>query len=301
MIIDRNSRWWIVSCIAIFAAAFGYFIYYRWFDPQYAAGPRGSSLPGLVYAGVGSAMMLFAMLLSFRKRYRTLRIGRVFWWMQGHVWLGLLAYPLILFHAGGFHWGGTMTQVIMWLFTVIVVSGIVGLVLQNMVPRAMLRDVRAETIYEQIDHVTDQLRAEAEAMVEAVVRRPERAAYAQEVVPAGAATVLVAEQSVDGAAVLTAFYEKEVKPFLMHDLPPDSRFNKEQAFLAEFAAVRQALPQSMHQTLADLQSIVEERRELERQRRMHRVLHCWLLVHVPLSFALLILATAHAVIALQYT
>jgi len=298
MIIDRNSRPWVVICLAIFIAATAYYFYYAAHAPQ---GPRGSSVPGLVYAGVGSAMMLFAMLLSLRKRYRTLRVGRVFWWMQGHVWLGLLAYPLIVFHAGGFHWGGTMTQVIMWLFTIIVISGIVGLVLQNMVPRAMLRNVRAETIYEQIDHVTDQLRMEAQAMIEAVVRRPERAAYAQEVVPAGAATMLVAEQSVDGAAVLTAFYEKEVKPFLVHDLPRDSRLNNEQAFLAEFAAVRQALPQSMHQTLADLQSIVEERRELERQRRMHRLLHCWLLVHVPLSFALLILATAHAVIALRYT
>jgi hypothetical protein len=33
---------------------------------------------------------------------------------------------------------------------------------------------------------------------------------------------------------------------------------------------------------------------------MHHVLHGWLLVHVPLSYATLLLGAVHAVIALRY-
>jgi len=39
---------------------------------------------------------------------------------------------------------------------------------------------------------------------------------------------------------------------------------------------------------------------LTRQARLHRWLHAWLLVHVPLSIALILLGAVHAVVALRY-
>ena len=33
---------------------------------------------------------------------------------------------------------------------------------------------------------------------------------------------------------------------------------------------------------------------------MHRLLHGWLLVHIPLSYALILLGAIHAVMALRY-
>ena len=56
----------------------------------------------------------------------------------------------------------------------------------------------------------------------------------------------------------------------------------------------------MHEPLGDLALIVEERRQLAAQKRMHHVLHGWLIVHVPLSYALMILAAVHAVQALRF-
>ena len=41
----------------------------------------------------------------------------------------------------------------------------------------------------------------------------------------------------------------------------------------------------------ELQAICEERRQLAVQRRLHHWLHGWLLIHVPLSYALLLLST----------
>jgi hypothetical protein len=60
------------------------------------------------------------------------------------------------------------------------------------------------------------------------------------------------------------------------------------------------VPQELWPKLEDLANICEERRQLERQRRMHDVLHGWLLVHIPTSYALLLLGAVHAVYALRY-
>jgi hypothetical protein len=69
---------------------------------------------------------------------------------------------------------------------------------------------------------------------------------------------------------------------------------------AAFDDLRRALPPSMRPQLDDIQEIVNERRQLERQRSLHHWLHSWLLVHVPLSYALTVLAIVHIVVALRY-
>jgi len=52
--------------------------------------------------------------------------------------------------------------------------------------------------------------------------------------------------------------------------------------------------------LTQLAGLVEERRQLVDQERAHFWLHSWLLLHVPLSAALLVLGVAHAVWSLYY-
>ena len=60
------------------------------------------------------------------------------------------------------------------------------------------------------------------------------------------------------------------------------------------------MPVAAHDVLHDLEEICEERRQLLIQRRLHLWLHGWLLIHVPLSFALLVLTAVHAVLSLRY-
>jgi len=60
------------------------------------------------------------------------------------------------------------------------------------------------------------------------------------------------------------------------------------------------MPVAAHDVLRDLEGICEERRQLLVQRRLHLWMHGWLLVHVPLSFALLVLTAVHAVLSLRY-
>jgi hypothetical protein len=60
------------------------------------------------------------------------------------------------------------------------------------------------------------------------------------------------------------------------------------------------VPPSVGDVVDEIQDICEERRQLAVQRRLHHWLHGWLLVHVPLSYALLLLSIVHAVVALRY-
>ena len=95
-------------------------------------------------------------------------------------------------------------------------------------------------------------------------------------------------------------YRETIRPFLSS---PDRVNNPcschdEAAFL--FASLRKQAPPSVHKPLADLENICEEQRQLQRQKVMYKVLHGWLLLHVPLSLALILLGAIHAVAALWY-
>ena len=64
--------------------------------------------------------------------------------------------------------------------------------------------------------------------------------------------------------------------------------------------LRTLVPPALHATLDDLENICEEERQLTLQRQMHMWLHGWLLLHIPLSLALILLGAVHAVMALRY-
>jgi hypothetical protein len=68
----------------------------------------------------------------------------------------------------------------------------------------------------------------------------------------------------------------------------------------EFDDYRKLFPAAASQPIAALEEVCEEKRQLDHQVRLHRWLHGWLLVHLPVSAALLLLACIHAVVALRY-
>src|SRR5271167_4312276 len=161
---DRTQRGWAEGSLAFLAGSVLAYVLYAQRAP---AGPRGGSSMGLLFGALGFAFMIFAALLGARKRVPTWRLGRAQAWMRGHLWLGLLSLPMILFH-GGFHFGGTLTSVLMWLLIITVVSGVFGAVLQNYLPRIMTTDAPLETIYDEIGNVRKLLREEADRDVESV-------------------------------------------------------------------------------------------------------------------------------------
>jgi hypothetical protein len=269
---------------------------------------------GLVYGIAGFGMMLFAGLLGARKKVRVWRLGRAQTWMRGHLWLGLLSLPLILLHAG-LTFGVGLTSVLMWLFLIVMASGLAGAWVQHAWPRRLLREVPMETIYDQIPHVRAQLLDEADTVVaeacgkleiETIVPagttaydRSVQGAVAQNASVSAAALATTERINAEASAPLREFYAREMRPFV--ERPATSHpLADEDAAAARFEKIRALVPPDFHPAIADLENICEEERQLIRQSRLHRILHGWLLVHVPLSIALLVLAVVHLVVALRY-
>jgi hypothetical protein len=326
MRMDKTQRGWAVASLAIFAAALAVYLFEAWSSPN---GPRGSGAIGLIFGVVGFGFMIFAAALGARKRIPTWRLGRAKSWMRGHLWLGLLALPLILFH-GGFHFGGTLTRVLMWLLIVTVASGVYGALLQNSIPKMMTSDIPLETIYDEISHVRGLLREEAELAIESLcgntgiartsdagvqraggftALRPIEASAAAlrtsaavsagasaAVAPAAEIVLLSEEESVP----LREFYVEEVQPFLQQSKLQGRRLADDARASSVFANLRTLMPAAAHNTLSDLEDICREARQLLRQERLHRWLHGWLLLHIPLSLALILLGAVHAVMALRF-
>jgi hypothetical protein len=326
MRMDRTQRGWALASLAILAISAAAYAVYALNSPQ---GPRGGSSIGLIFGIVGFGFMIFAALLGARKRVPTWRIGRAQAWMRGHLWLGFLALPILLFH-GGFHFGGTLTRVLMWLLIITVLSGIFGAVLQHYIPRVMTSDVPLETIYDEIGNVRGLLLEEADRAVEsvcgsmglrktseeeiqraggftslrpiAVASTPLRTSAA---VSAGASAAVAAAPEIVllsevESAPLRRFYLQEVRPFLAKPKQRGQRLGDGAKAGSAFSGLRTLLPAAAHATLSDLEDICDEARQLTRQERLHRWLHGWLLLHIPLSLALILLGAIHAIVALRY-
>src|SRR5690349_7859262 len=130
MLLDRTHRRWIVGCLVVALLATAIYVPYQLGGEHGASG--GTSL-GLAYGSAGFALMLYAGALSLRRKVPTWRVGRGQTWMRGHLWLGLLMIPMILFHSG-FRLGGGLTTLLLALTAVVVLSGILGVALQQVLP-----------------------------------------------------------------------------------------------------------------------------------------------------------------------
>lgn len=306
MRIDETHRVWLVASIVILGTATAVYVIYALAAPH---GPSGGSPIGLVFGFTGFGFMIYAGLLGARKKVPVMRLGRAQAWMRGHLWLGLLALPLILFH-GGFHFGGPLTSILLWLLIITVVSGVFGAILQHYLPRLMFERVPMETIYDEIDRVREQLRAEAEGfIVDLCGGEPEavevgagerlRAGGSSAMRPRGGGSIQygLSEEEVEP---VRSFYNTELLPFLQAPGAPGSRLGDDTRATAAFTKLRMLVPTAAHPVIANLENLCEEERQLTRQARLHKVLHIWLLVHIPLSLALLLLSVFHAIIALRY-
>ncbi|MBZ5645386.1 MAG: hypothetical protein LAO19_21715 [Acidobacteriia bacterium] len=295
MRIDHTHKGWLIASLATFGVSA--LVY----EVNRGAATTGASMGGtrlgLGFGVIGFAFMIFAGLLGARKKVPVWRVGRAQTWMRGHLWLGLLSLPILLLHSG-FRYGHGLTAVVMTLLIIVVASGIFGAALQHYMPRVMTREVTMETIYEEIGHVRAQLLEEAEELIAKATAVPEKAAAAGAGDPPAASTATVAV--LDGASPLRNFFDKELKPFLEKPGARGSALGDAAQARSAFVQLRTLVPPALHGAVDDLENICEEERQLTLQSRLHLWLHGWLLLHIPVSLALLLLGAMHAFMALRY-
>jgi hypothetical protein len=314
----QQRNWFLLFLLLTILASAVFF----WSARGQTEWPSGSTTWGFIFGWAGFWLIVFEILLAWKKRNRTLRIGTALTWMKAHVWLGLLILPLAFYHTG-FRFGGTFTTVLMWVLIVVIASGIYGLLCQQFLPRYMFDEVPAETIYSQIERVSGQLAKEADRLVRATCGpapgeeesptqefQDERGAMVEHITVGavrreGQIQGKVLESRIPRAPVpnsepLRSFFNTTVAPYLQggrrSGLP--LQYASKADFM--FRDLKNRLDPAAHETVDTLADMCAQRRQFDTQAGIHYWLHNWLWLHLPLSFALLVLLIVHIIVALRY-
>lgn len=267
-LVARNLRWLKLATLLVLLSLIPYLAW----DPPH--GHNGGTWLGYTLGTIGALLIVWLMLLGIRKR----RYGPGEWslqaWLSAHVYLGLALIVVATLHAG-FQVGLNIHTVTYVLMLLVILSGVVGVVLYVRVPRLLTANRRGDTL---------------EAMAREVVELDRRAAQ----LALGLGDEIVAE-------VRRARDETRVGGGLWRQL---SGRDRSCATAAAFARVEQLAQKERGEAVDGLLGTL--RRKLEVLRRMRRdirykaLLDVWLLVHVPLSFALLAALVAHIVAVFFY-
>lgn len=316
-------RVWLAVSVLVTLAAVGW---YAWTAREQGRWPGGGSWPGLVLGIAAAAICLFEFALVFRKTglFRARRtllgipLGSARFWMTAHLWLGLLVVPLVALHAG-FRFGGTLSWLLAWSFIVVIVSGVFGLVMQNVLPRLMTEGVPEETVYSQIDEVgrqfaDDALRLaklyggtheaiESDAIEQIRGRRPVVAGAPRRVgtiVPRSRYPRVDLPANADSPELHRALND-DVLAFLRTGSSPSGKLARATDAAWYFDDLRRRVRPEARPAVDEIESLCTRRRQLNLQQRMHAWLHGWMSIHLPLSAAMMLLLVAHILGALVYS
>jgi len=264
----------------------------------------GSSAVGIVFGVIAALIMLAAAALRVRRARPRWRIGRSQTWLRFHIWGGLLAALLAFLHSG-FQLGGALTSVLTLLVVLVTLSGIVGIAIQHWTPPLLTAEVPRESVAQQTGRELEQLPLRLESIVRACV---DEVAAATPALRANRTVLILASadgQLIDADEVrlkrdvdtLERFALTRVMPFLQgNPSAPDPLAELRPAF----ARLREELVAHTRQAVAAIEQLCNQRRWLVRQRWWSRIMLGWLVIHVPLSYALIALMLLHAIVASRF-
>ena len=241
---------------------------------------RTALLPVSMYSGALLLALITGLLLfNARKKLPFFPLLKASTWLQVHVYAGWLTVLVYVLHAG-LHWpSGRLGLMLATLFSFVTVSGFVGLWLSRWLPPRMARSGES-LIYERVPLLRHRLQTEAREAVR-----------------------LAATEA--NSTTLEDFYLRMLGPYLASEpwfflalAGDDPRHHRVRAELTE---LRRYLDPREVAYADQLGEVVEAKRGLDFQLAGQRLLKLWLFVHIPLSYALLILSLVHAWLALRYS
>jgi len=244
---------------------------------------------------VALAIFLFCCMLGWRRRRPALSRGSMQAWLRAHIWLSIFTIPLVLMHAG-FVTGGAMTTLLMVLYVIVMLSGFLGLALQQFLPRMMTDELPMEAVYEQIPYLRSQLFARAQKICENHVKPSARLITATAGRPASMAVAFAPLSAIFPAKAIEQINDVVI-PYLKAGNGRRMKLGNPQDSNVFFNRMRAEVPADLEPTVVELQELCDERRQLDLQASYHHWLHGWLIVHIPISVALLMLTMWHAVVA----
>ncbi|MGE3808667.1 MAG: hypothetical protein AB7K24_28715, partial [Gemmataceae bacterium] len=268
MLINSSHKRWFLGTLLATALALGLYFYFDW---QIPGGLTGGTTVGLWFGIAGTALMIYAGLLSALRKVPTWWwLGPRSFWLRGHIWLGLFSVVLILCHSG-FSLGGPL-EVALWIVLgLVILTGIYGLALQQFLPRALTVRIPNEAPYEQIPHMCRVMQRKAESVLHTVWEQVDK-------LPA--ASIQLSQNLIGAKGQLQEFYEREIQPFLQEEYRRSAMLANATKSETAFSRLR-SLPglADVKDRVTSLEELCDERRLLGEQERLWHWLHAWLLLH----------------------
>jgi len=224
------------------------------------------------------ALVVGLALLGARKKIPVLPLGSARAWMRLHLWGGLSAVALFGVHVGWRVPNGALECALAALFVAVAGSGFVGLALSRLLPVRLTTRGEAP-LFERIP--------------------AERAALGREV-----ADLALGAASAGGASLLADLYERRLLHYfsgprhvLAHWMDLESPRRR---IVAEVEALERYASPPERETLAEIVERLQRKDDLDFQHAQLLLLKYWLFVHVPLTWALLLVAAVHVLLTLGF-
>jgi hypothetical protein len=235
--------------------------------------PRGGGFTGYALGIIGTLFIFVLMLLPIRKRQYQRPVGRLDVWMRMHVCLGIITGVIVGMHAG-FRVGGTISIMLTVLFVLVLLSGIIGTVLYELLPHTIARMgnqmFRAESLLEnrvEVERALDTLQTDRSAQFRDMVTREfTRRRYPTSITP----------------LILFPWLIR----FAGNNRDVETRVK--------------TLPEAEQIAYQNARKLLTQHWQLDRQLFYQQVLKQWLWTHIPLSAAMITLLIVHIVSELYY-
>jgi hypothetical protein len=248
--------------------------YYRYQAHEYTHG--GSHL-GLVYGITGFALIFLLAFFGIRKRWYKSTFGTLEQWLQSHIYLGILAFIILLMHSGG-RFNDKIAVTTLVLTFIVVASGVLGAVLYLTVPR-LLTEVESNL---SVEEISDQLNQLGKNMARIASGRsvPFQRIYEQ--------------------------LMREASPGMLAGWRLLFRFGrrKKAQDTGDWARLLALVPKEEQEELRQLLVFSRQRKELlirlVYQQRYKNVLEFWLYIHIPFTIALIAFGILHVAAVFYY-
>lgn len=238
---------------------------------------RPKSWRGLTYGTAATVLMVAAALFGWRRRSMSFSLrrglGRSRTWLRVHIYGGALFFLLVLMHTGFRLPSGTMLWWLWLLSLWTTVSGLVGLALQNWIPRVLNSGLAIEVHYSRIRVLIEEIRERAEELVRG--SKPIGALYSKSIAPALAGPQRRMIYYVD----ITGGIQSRVK---------------------ELRHLRGMLAPDEATKLDELEQLYRTKLEIDAHYTLQWPLRAWLYLHVPTSLILVALVAVHLFSVLYY-
>lgn len=271
----RNFRHLKISVLGLLVAILVYVAY----EPL--GGRNGGTVVGFVLGAVAAALIVWLVWFGVRKRSYLSSGAPLQGWLSAHVYLGFSLLLLVPLHSG-FEFNGNWHTLAYVLMSLVVMSGVGGVFLYAAVPSRMTDNRPGEKLDALIQNIAD-ADAEARSLGGAL---PD--------VFAGAVQTAVEGTRIGGGVLRR-----------LSGVDPDCGTTRALEVIHEaMRPPHETISAEARERVDQLVGVLSVKRILlarvRRDVRYKTFLELWLWFHVPLSFATIVLVTAHVIAVFYY-